>query len=651
MTFDAYHKWLGITPEEQPVNHYRLLGIRVFEDDPDVIATAADRQMAHVRTFQTGRHSALSQRLLNDISRARVCLLNRDSKQTYDEKLQRELKPAMLPKKKSNPLLVGLAVAIAVLVIVAAIAFTRGPQRLNPRMESPAQSTPTATNAGQAVEMASAIPRKTAQATAKAGNLQKPAKSPLQHIAAAPEKASDPATPNTEPKPILPEAAPTTPQAPSSVASSHQNKEDAQQTRSGTAPDVFPLPDWIELLSDISLEGDRIEGKWIREGDSIHASASSSSNVSLPVELEVCSYDLQVEFTRNNGKGTIQIGLPVGKRMCTLALGGWSDAYSVLAAINGKDTPPEATRRPGTIVNGKRYAVLAKVRVDGEAVSVEVLVDGAAYLQWNGNDNQISVPSWSHPPYPHRPALGGGCADVTYHSAELRVLSSPTAKVQVLSSPPEASRAAETHGSEVQPHDPQVQGKTMENVVRITPALLRKKFRGRAIYDDDTRVLTLFYDFKNRHQLEDFEGKAIWNNGYIAVRVGDYAVHMVPFTTVTVSGIVAMKSARGALVETTGGFGCRRYDEGLGVRWPGNDVKNQQGPNASALIVPFEMLVSHKVVFRLGGGEVGKERADEETPVGQIKLCSGSAGAMYSNITITGEIDPKWAAEFFADGP
>ena len=29
--FDPYRKWLGIPPQEQPPNHYRLLGIAVFD--------------------------------------------------------------------------------------------------------------------------------------------------------------------------------------------------------------------------------------------------------------------------------------------------------------------------------------------------------------------------------------------------------------------------------------------------------------------------------------------------------------------------------------------------------------------------------------------------------------------------------------------
>jgi hypothetical protein len=90
-TFDAYYKWLGIPPPEQPPNCYRLLGIALFESDPDVIATAADKQMAHIRSFQTGQHSALSQRILNEIAAARIRLLSPAKKVQYDEKLRSQL--------------------------------------------------------------------------------------------------------------------------------------------------------------------------------------------------------------------------------------------------------------------------------------------------------------------------------------------------------------------------------------------------------------------------------------------------------------------------------------------------------------------------------------------------------------------------------
>ena len=86
--FDAYHKWLGIEAEDRPPSHYRLLGIALFEGDPDVIASAADRQMTHIRSFQSGQYAAHSQKILNEIAAARICLLNAAQKADYDQQLR-----------------------------------------------------------------------------------------------------------------------------------------------------------------------------------------------------------------------------------------------------------------------------------------------------------------------------------------------------------------------------------------------------------------------------------------------------------------------------------------------------------------------------------------------------------------------------------
>ena len=90
-SFDAYFKWLGIPPAEQPPHYYRLLGIQLYESDREVINHASDRQMAHVRSFQLGKYAAESQKILNEISAARVCLLNEQAKARYDEQLRSRL--------------------------------------------------------------------------------------------------------------------------------------------------------------------------------------------------------------------------------------------------------------------------------------------------------------------------------------------------------------------------------------------------------------------------------------------------------------------------------------------------------------------------------------------------------------------------------
>ena len=66
--FDPYHQWLGIPPQEQPPDHYRLLAVTRFEGGPDVIGHAADQRMGFLRTFQAGRHAGDAARLLNEVS-------------------------------------------------------------------------------------------------------------------------------------------------------------------------------------------------------------------------------------------------------------------------------------------------------------------------------------------------------------------------------------------------------------------------------------------------------------------------------------------------------------------------------------------------------------------------------------------------------
>lgn len=87
-------KWLGIPPEDQPPNYYRLLGIPLFTNDADVIEHAADQRMAHLRSLQLGPHQALAQQLMTDVSSARVLLLDLGAKTAYDQQLHAHLHPA-----------------------------------------------------------------------------------------------------------------------------------------------------------------------------------------------------------------------------------------------------------------------------------------------------------------------------------------------------------------------------------------------------------------------------------------------------------------------------------------------------------------------------------------------------------------------------
>jgi hypothetical protein len=84
----AYEKWLGIKDEHQPPSLYRLLAIDAFESDPDVISNAADSRLGFVRQFQVGENANLAAEILNEVTRAKIILLNPQKKAAYDAKLR-----------------------------------------------------------------------------------------------------------------------------------------------------------------------------------------------------------------------------------------------------------------------------------------------------------------------------------------------------------------------------------------------------------------------------------------------------------------------------------------------------------------------------------------------------------------------------------
>ena len=141
-SFDPYHKWLGIPPDQQPAHHYRLLGIDLFESDADVIEAAANQRTAYLQELAAGEQVELTQKLLNEITQARRCLLNADQKQAYDARLQSqqavvvvanqhraETEPEVPTDKtsKTPSLLAGLGIATSVvLIVVLIVMLSRG---------------------------------------------------------------------------------------------------------------------------------------------------------------------------------------------------------------------------------------------------------------------------------------------------------------------------------------------------------------------------------------------------------------------------------------------------------------------------------------------------------------------------------------------
>ena len=84
-------EWLGIPEGPRPPDHYQLLRLVQFEDDPDKVRKNYKKLNAHVRKYATGQYSNESQSLLNELAKAMLCLTDAEQKLDYDRSQGREI--------------------------------------------------------------------------------------------------------------------------------------------------------------------------------------------------------------------------------------------------------------------------------------------------------------------------------------------------------------------------------------------------------------------------------------------------------------------------------------------------------------------------------------------------------------------------------
>lgn len=100
--FDPYYEWLGIPPKDQPPHHYRLLSLDLYENNRTAIDAAANRLMAYLQELSNGEDAEMAQQILNEVSTARVCLLNQKRKAIYDRDLKATLKKKAAADKSAE---------------------------------------------------------------------------------------------------------------------------------------------------------------------------------------------------------------------------------------------------------------------------------------------------------------------------------------------------------------------------------------------------------------------------------------------------------------------------------------------------------------------------------------------------------------------
>ena len=87
---DVYRNWLKITETARPLNHYQLLRLKPFEDNPAKVREHYRAMNAHVRKYAAGEYAKQSQALLNELAKAMLCLTDSSRKGDYDASLGRK---------------------------------------------------------------------------------------------------------------------------------------------------------------------------------------------------------------------------------------------------------------------------------------------------------------------------------------------------------------------------------------------------------------------------------------------------------------------------------------------------------------------------------------------------------------------------------
>jgi hypothetical protein len=328
--FDPYHKWLAIPPEEQPANHYRLLGLRLFEDDPDVIETSADRQMGHVRRFATGQRGELSQKLLNEISAAKVCLLTPAKRAAYDATIKAQQQAKAVPKAQALP---------TAQVLPQAQALPQSGYAAQPQLRTRDEHTASAgfdapivsgSRSGRSTlarrkkksSPTVAIVLLVATAAVVIGIANVVLKKP-EDVAVAPQVKPKPSQPIpvSPPKPvtkIIPAKIPNRTELNADgepAASGLANGKVAPTTRvsSDTASTKSPSRKPVNLLASLNLKEQIVAGEgWQLENKALTIPADDKAHIQSAVSLPE-NYLLALQVERLSGEGTFHLGLPLAE--------------------------------------------------------------------------------------------------------------------------------------------------------------------------------------------------------------------------------------------------------------------------------------------------------------------------------------------------
>jgi WD40 repeat protein len=186
----------------------------------------------------------------------------------------------------------------------------------------------------------------------------------------------------------------------------------------------------VNLLKLVDPKIDSVQGEWQTDGESLRAvSAQQFDRLVVPLTPQG-GYVLRCEFTRvrvrSGGSKILGFLLPAGAGRTALCLHHERRATSGLELINrlGVGDPSNPTNvTPGTLEDGRQYAMEARVTLHEDDVTVDVTLDGKPYIHWQGPQRSLTIwPGWEVAAGGNVLGLATGHAEVVFHRLELEML-------------------------------------------------------------------------------------------------------------------------------------------------------------------------------------------------------------------------------------
>jgi hypothetical protein len=195
----------------------------------------------------------------------------------------------------------------------------------------------------------------------------------------------------------------------------------------------------------------------------------------------------------------------------------------------------------------------------------------------------------------------------------------------------------------------------------VKPAVLKKKFGGKSVFNAKTGELTLTYDFSQKGQLADFETKSVKApiaQGTVLIDGSETLTHIAKFKSVSVSTNMSFKSMRGCGISSTGGtkfYTGGQFLDTIYLAVDGSELAaGVVAANRRTGTVPLALTISPSAAsVRFAEDRLVVKIAKNAVPgheeVHQLVFEGGVEGAGFSNIIIAGIPDPEWFKQFVGE--